>query len=299
MKTSSKLLTIFMVVLSVFTFAQKSNLKKDLEKIIDGKQATIAVSVLSLEDNFDLNINGDKKLPMLSVFKFPIALAVLDRVDKGKFTIHNPILVSRTQLLPKTWSPMRDQLPKRGNVKVKLSQIINYTVAKSDNNGADILLRLIGGAPNVQKFIDNQGIKDFSVKFNEEEMHKVSDFIYQNYITTKSLNRLFKKFFQGDILSKESTDFLMKTLEETTTGSNRLIAQLPTNTVVAHKTGTSFTENGFTPAVNDAGIVTLPNGKHYAISVFVTDSKENEETNEKIIADISKKVWDYFNSNKK
>jgi hypothetical protein len=65
-------------------------------------------------------------------------------------------------------------------------------------------------------------------------------------------------------------------------------------TVVAHKTGTSATQNGVTAATNDAGIVTLPNGKHYAISVFVSDSKEDEATNEKIIADISKKSLGLF-----
>ena len=103
-----------------------------------------------------------------------------------------------------------------------------------------------------------------------------------------------KKFYDQKIVSKTSTEFLMKTREAASTGKNRLIAQLPENTVVAHKTGTSATQNGVTAATNDAGIVTLPNGKHYAISVFVSDSKEDEATNEKIIADISKKVWDYF-----
>ena len=137
-------------------------------------------------------------------------------------------------------------------------------------------------------------LEDFVKAFNEEEMHKVNDFQYQNYTTTNSMNNLLKKFYDQKIVSKTSTEFLMKTMEETSTGKNRLIAQLPENTVVAHKTGTSATQNGVTAATNDAGIVTLPNGKHYAISVFVSDSKEDEATNEKIIADISKKVWDYF-----
>jgi beta-lactamase class A len=71
-------------------------------------------------------------------------------------------------------------------------------------------------------------------------------------------------------------------------------------TLVAHKPGTSDTnEQGVTAAVNDIGIVTLPNAKHFAISVFVSNSKENGETNEKIIADISKLTWDYFISNSK
>lgn len=293
-----KLLTLLFVINFVFSFAQKSTLKKDLEKIIQGKQATVAVSVNSLDDNFNLNINGDKKLPMQSVFKFHIALAVLDHVDKGDFTVNNLILVTRNQLKDNTWSPMRERFPKTGNLKIRLSQILNYTVSESDNNGADILIRMLDGPALVEKFINQQGIKDFSIKFNEEEMHKITDRQYQNYTTTNSLNQLFKKFYEGQVLSKESTEFLMKALLETNTGKNRLIAQLPKGTLVAHKTGTSFTENGLTAATNDAGIVTLPNGKHYAISVFVSDSKENEETNEKIIADISKKVFDYFSENK-
>jgi beta-lactamase class A len=50
---------------------------------------------------------------------------------------------------------------------------------------------------------------------------------------------------------------------------------------------------------NDIGIVFLPNGKHYFISVFVTNSREDAGTNEKIIAGISKATWDYFTSNRK
>lgn len=290
-----KVFTFLLFTLSLLSFAQKSALKKELKKIIDGKNATVAVSVLSLDDaHLNLNINGDKKLPMQSVFKFHIALAVLDRVDKGEFKLDGRILIARPWLLKNTWSPMREQLPPKGNVKTLLSRIIKFTVADSDNNGADILIRLIGGTPEVQKFMNSKDVKDFSIKFNEEEMHKVNDFQYQNYTTTNSMNNLLKKFYDQKIVSKTSTEFLMKTMEAASTGKNRLIAQLPENTVVAHKTGTSATQNGVTAATNDAGIVTLPNGKHYAISVFVSDSKEDEATNEKIIADISKKVWDYF-----
>ena len=290
-----KVFTFLLFTLSLLSFAQKSALKKELKKIIDGKNATVAVSVLSLDDaHLNLNINGDKKLPMQSVFKFHIALAVLDRVDKGEFKLDGRILIARPWLLENTWSPMREQLPPKGNVKTLLSRIIKFTVADSDNNGADILMRLIGGTPEVQKFMNSKDVKDFSIKFNEEEMHKVNDFQYQNYTTTNSMNNLLKKFYDQKIVSKTSTEFLMKTMEEASTGKNRLIAQLPENTVVAHKTGTSATQNGVTAATNDAGIVTLPNGKHYAISVFVSDSKEDEATNEKIIADISKTVWDYF-----
>ncbi len=86
-------------------------------------------------------------MPMLSVFKFHIALAVLNQVDKGNLTLDQKILIKKSDLLENTWSPLREKYPD-GNVELPLSEIITYTVAQSDNNGCDILLRLIGGTKN-------------------------------------------------------------------------------------------------------------------------------------------------------
>ena len=84
-------------------------------------------------------------------------------------------------------------------------------------------------------------------------------------------------------------------MTETKTGQNRIKGQLPQGIAVAHKTGTSDTnKEGITAAVNDVGIITLPDGKHVAIAVFITNSREDVATNEKIISDISRAVWDNF-----
>ena len=294
MTTIHKFIALLIVVFSVFSYAQKSGLKKDLTTIIKGKQATVAVSVLSLDDHFSLEINGNKKLPMLSVFKFHIALAVLCQVDEGKLSLDQNIFIKKSELLLNTWSPIREKYPD-GNIEMPLGELIKYTVAQSDNNGCDILLRLIGGTETVQKFIDHQGIKNFQIKADEEKMHQGYEFMYWNWTTTNAANLLLKRFYEGKILSKNSTGFLMKILVETSTGATKLVAQLPKGTLVAHKTGSSGKdEKGLTVAENDIGIVTLPNGKHYAISVFVSDSMESEETNTKMIAAISKIVFDYF-----
>jgi beta-lactamase class A len=41
------------------------------------------------------------------------------------------------------------------------------------------------------------------------------------------------------------------------------------------------------------GIVILPDGKKFAIALFVSDSMENEKTNDGIMADVAKVIWDY------
>ena len=286
---------LFFFFATLFSFAQKQDLKKEINAITNDKNATVAVSVTGIDFPLHFeNKNGEKKLPMLSVFKFHIALAVLNKVDQGKLKLDQPIFIKKADLLENTWSPIREKY-QNGNIEMPLSELIKYTVAKSDNNGCDLLLRLIGGTETVQKFINNKGIKNFTIKADEAQMHKGYEFMYWNTTTTNDSNLLLMNFFDGKVLSKNSTSFLMKTMIETTTGTTKIVAQLPKGTPVAHKTGSSGKdEKGLTIAENDIGIITLPNGKHYAISVFVSDSMETEETNTKMIADISKRVFDYF-----
>ena len=286
---------LFFFFATLFSFAKKQDLKKEINAITNDKNATVAVSVTGIDFPLHFeNKNGEKKLPMLSVFKFHIALAVLNKVDQGKLKLDQPIFIKKADLLENTWSPIREKYPD-GNIEMPLSELIKYTVAKSDNNGCDLLLRLIGGTETVQKFINNKGIKNFTIKADEAQMHKGYEFMYWNTTTTNDSNLLLMNFFDGKVLSKNSTSFLMKTMIETTTGTTKIVAQLPKGTPVAHKTGSSGKdEKGLTIAENDIGIITLPNGKHYAISVFVSDSMETEETNTKMIADISKRVFDYF-----
>jgi beta-lactamase class A len=286
---------LLFLFISAFSLAQTTALEQKINSIVNNKNATVGVSVLGIEDQFNYNKNGEKKLPMQSVFKFHIATAVLDIVDKGKLSLDKKILIKKSDLLDDTWSPLRDKYP-NGNIELPLSKIIDFTVAQSDNNGCDILLRLVGGTASVQKFMNSKGIKNFQIKFNEEEMHKNWDAQYQNYSTTNSGTEILKKFYQGKLLSKKSTDYLMQVMLGTKTGTNKLVEQLPKNTPIAHKTGSSGkNKNGLTGAENDMGIITLPDGKHYAIAVFVSNSTETDVINCKIISDVSKAVWDDFN----
>lgn len=291
-----KKIGLFLLLISSLAAAQKSALEQKISSITQGKKATVGVSVLGFENNFKYSKNGDKKLPTLSVFKFHIACAVLDLVDQKKLSLEQKLFLKKEDLLENTWSPIREKYPE-ANVSLSLSEILDYTVSLSDNNGCDILLRLIGGPQTVQKFMDSKGVKDFQIKYNEDEMHKKNwKALYENYSTPNSAVQVLKKFYDGALLSKKSTDYLMQIMLGTKTGTNKIIEQLPKETPVAHKTGSSGKpDNVLTVAENDMGIITLPNGKHYAIAIFVSNSTETEVVNCKTVSDISKAVWDDFN----
>lgn len=292
--TNMKKISLLLVFASTFLLAQKSVLENKISSLIQNKNATVGVAILKFEEPYSISINGDKKLPMLSVFKYHLGLTILDLVDQGKMNLSKKILIKKSDLIKGTWSPIREKYP-NGNITLTLSELLKYSIADSDNIGTDLLIEMIGGTETIQKFIDKKGIKDFVVKADEKQMHKGYEFMYWNTTTAISANDVLKKLYDGKILSKKSTATMMKILLETSTGATKIVAQLPKGTPVAHKTGSSGKdEKGMTVAENDIGIITLPNGKHYALSVFVSDSMESEETNTKIVADISKAVWDEF-----
>ena len=288
-----KKLTILFLLISIFSFAQKAELKKEISKITEGKKATVAVSVLGIDFPFQYNNNNaEKKLPMQSVFKYHIALAVLDLVDQGKLSLDQKVFIKKSELLPNTWSPIREKNPE-GNFEMPISELIEYSVAMSDNVGCDVLLRLIGGPKVVHDFLISKGAKDTQIVYNEEIMQSAWKNQYENYTTMKSATRLLKDFYKGKILSKKSTEFLLAVMYRTSTGLNKIVEQLPKYAKVAHKTGSSGKNDaGLTGAENDIAIITLPNGKTYAIAIFVSDSTESYDVNCKMISDISKVVFE-------
>ena len=288
-----KKITILFLLISIFSFAQKAELKKEISKITEGKKATVAVSVLGIDFPFQYNNNNaEKKLPMQSVFKYHIALAVLDLVDQGKLSLDQKVFIKKSELLPNTWSPIREKNPE-GNFEMPISELIEYSVAMSDNVGCDVLLRLIGGPKVVNDYIVSKGVKNTQIVYNEELMQSAWKNQYENYTTMKSATRLLKDFYKGKILSKKSTEFLLAVMYRTSTGLNKIVEQLPKYAKVAHKTGSSGRNDaGLTGAENDIAIITLPNGKTYAIAIFVSDSTESYDVNCKMISDISKVVFE-------
>ena len=288
-----KKLTILFLLISIFSCAQKAELKKEISKITEGKKATVAVSVLGIDFPFQYNNNNaEKKLPMQSVFKYHIALAVLDLVDQGKLSLDQKVFINKSELLPNTWSPIREKNPE-GNFEMSISELIEYTVAMSDNVGCDVLLRLIGGPKVVHDFLISKGVKETQIVYNEEIMQSAWKNQYENYTTMKSATKLLKDFYKGKILSEKSTEFLLAVMYRTSTGLNKIVEQLPKFAKVAHKTGSSGKNDaGLTGAENDIAIITLPNGKTYAIAIFVSDSTESYDVNCKMISDISKVVFE-------
>jgi beta-lactamase class A len=271
----------------------QQNLREQMEKIALDAQGKVGASVTLLETGETVSFNGDQKFPMQSVYKFPIGMTLLNQVDKGALKLEQKVRVEKNDLGPaKIHSPLRDKYP-RGNVELSVRELLRYMIVESDGTASDVLLRTAGGADGVNAYLHELGVTEVVIATTEKEMAASEDVQYRNRATPDAMVGLLRTFYEGRGLSAGSRTLLLQLMTETGTGPHRLKGQLPAGTIVAHKTGTSNTVEGLTRATNDVGLITLPDGRHLAIAVFVSDSKAETDAREGVIARIARAAYDW------
>ena len=273
---------------TTFNTNDENELRARIEQVSRAAQGRIGVTATVLETGESVSLNGEQRFPMQSVYKFPIAMAVLAQVDQGKLKLDQKIRVEASDIIQQ--SRILDE--KSQGMEFSLAELLKYMVSESDNTACDVLLRLLSEARIVTEYLRGLGVNDIVVANTEKELGQDTAVQYRNYATPDAAVVLLRAFHQGKGLSKSSQALLRRLMTETSTGLKRIKGLLPNGTVVAHKTGTSRTVDGVTAATNDVGLVTLPNGKRLAIAVFVSDSKADDATREEVIAKVAQAAWD-------
>jgi beta-lactamase class A len=275
---------------------QKSNtkLRFQIQTLTAFYHATIGIAVIHIETGDTFTLNNDKQFPMQSVYKFPLAITVLHLVDEHKLSLSQKVHVTKEDVAPPTWSPLKQKYPE-GNVDATLADLLYYSVSMSDNVACDLLFKIIKGPKQSTNYMRKLGFKDINLLHTEHQMHSDMSLQFKNWSSAMGMSKLLQGFYKQQYLSDSSNNFLMHLMTESSNSFMRIKALLPPEITVAHKTGTSGEDdNGVRSACNDVGLITLPDGTHLALTVFVSRSKETYENDEKIIALISKAVYENF-----
>lgn len=273
--------------------AAQNKLREQVEQIAGGARGRIGAAVTVVETGESLvALNADQRFPMQSVYKLPIAIAVLRQVDSGALELEQKVKVEKSDFISgRQHSPIRDKNPR--GAKLSLRDLLRLAVSESDGTASDVLMRLAGGAEFILKDLRSIGVNGVMVVNTEKEFGENQSLQYQNWAQPESVIVLLRALQEGRGLSTDSRALLLQLMAESIPGPKRIKGRLPAGTVVAHKTGTSGTENGMTAATNDVGLVTLPDGRHLAIAVFVSDSPADEKVREDVIAQIARAAWDW------
>jgi beta-lactamase class A len=265
-------------------------------------------------------VNAEQQFPMASTFKVPIAGTVLSQVDNGRLKLDqlvpvDPNMMVESEGLAETFS--------HPGVSVSVENLLELMLTVSDNTATDTLEKLVGGPAVVTQWVRSQGIaglrvdrdtagmiRDFyglpngpsfpdsltaGLKANpnlEEKGDKPDpkfDADPRDTATPAAMAQLLERIYTGKALSPASTKLLGEIQQRNTTGKARIRARLPAGTVVAEKTGT------IGGSVNNVGVISLPgDGGKLIVAVFIKQSNKPIEDRERVIADISRALYDYY-----
>nr|AIA17117.1 ClassA_beta_lactamase [uncultured bacterium]AIA17144.1 ClassA_beta_lactamase [uncultured bacterium] len=271
---------------------QKTGLEKQFEEIARKSGGRVGVRAMLLATGETFSLNENERFPMQSVYKLPIAMAVFGRIEAGTIKLEQMLRIGGGEVLKGSTALPAEKYP--DGTERSVEELLGLMVSESDNTASDALLRLAGGPREVMNYLKKLGINDMVVANFEKEMHADWQAQYRNYATPSAAVELLRAIDEANGISPPNKTRLLKFLTESPTGPRRLKGLLPEGAVVAHKTGTSATRNNLTPATNDIGILTLPDGRRFAIAVFVADSSADQATREETIARITRAAWTYW-----
>lgn len=265
---------------------------QDITRTFPGK-----VGISLITDRGDtIGINDTDTFPLMSVMKFHQALAVCDFLNSLRISLDTSLTVVSSELNPKTYSPMLKEYPDGGTFTIR--QLMDYSLIQSDNNASNILYNRMVNVHEVNRFahemIQEQDTSAaFHILYSEETMGMEINKARANWSTPLAASRLMSVFHDNRNVNPYFS-YLWNTMSKCRTGENRIPRHLidPGLTIV-HKTGTGGTlADGTVFSVNDVAC-TVADGKHYMLSVFVSDAHCQFAQCEEFIANVSKIIYDY------
>ena len=138
----------------------EQNLEQRLKTISDRAQGNVGLSVIHIESGKAISINGKSQLPLYSVFKLPLAVAILKEVEENRLRLDQKILVTPEDIVPGT----------PGNTALwvnpgehTIEALIDFSIARSDNTSTEKLLQLAGGPAKVTERMRSLGFQNLDI----------------------------------------------------------------------------------------------------------------------------------------
>ncbi|MFT4257144.1 MAG: class A beta-lactamase [Pseudoxanthomonas sp.] len=283
----------------------------------------IGVQALDLRSGRSASVNADVAFPMASTVKLPVAVHILSLVDEGKLDLHQQVLLKEGDIYPAMGGPIDTYLTPGSALTVR--DLLQMMLTISDNNAADILIKLGGGAQAVDARMHALGVRGIrvdryiwemlanfhgdldasaqaplaladyarlaSARQSPEDYRRFKQ-IYnddpRDTSTPAGMASLLQLIWQGKALKPETTDVLKQILRDCRTGQARLKGMLPDGTPVAHKTGS------VDDVANDVGVISLPANKGDVVIAVFVKSAQDDAAKDKAIAQVARAVHDYF-----
>ena len=295
-----------------------------------GFDGEVGIAVRDVATGWTIDWHGDRFYPQQSVSKFWVAITALQRADAGELDLDQSVTLTR-QDLTLFHQPIAARIGPNGYTTT-LGELMFRALTESDNTANDAVLRRAGGPAAVRAMLERNRLE--GVRFGPGERLLQSGIAglqwqpafsegnafyqarnsvpidrrreaFERYIddpvdgaTPRGITAGLARLQRGELLSRASTSRLLSILSQVRTGPQRLRGGLAPGWSIGHKTGSGQILNGVQAGYNDIGIITSPDGRHYAIAVMIGRTSVPNLTRMQLMQNVTRAVIAYDEATK-
>ena len=216
-------------------------LRERLGDYIKQQKLNVSIYVESLRNGAQMGINEDIGLYPASLNKLPVAILVMDRIEKGKLSLDTMLQINNSDRNDPT-----SEFYKSKESKVTVKVLIEKMLKESDNTAFYTLLRLIDKR-DLEILLNYYSLNPESTYFNPKKQNE-----HSNFVTPIEISNIFTSLYLSTVLTSKDSEYVLSLLTATDFDIKK-IALLPENVRVAHKFG-SYYANG-AKYFHDCGII--------------------------------------------
>jgi beta-lactamase class A len=245
------------------------------------KGGRLGVAVMDTATGARFSARGDERFAFCSTFKFLLAAAVLDRVDRGQDSLDRRVPIAASDLLGN--SPVTEK--NVGPQGLSVAAMCEAAITRSDNAAANLLLPAVGGPAGLTRYVRNLGDPMFLLDHNEPALNDVKPGQLPNTTTPRAMLGDMDRILLGTALSPGSRTRITGWLEANRTGGKRLRPGVPKDWRVGDKTGTW--DAG---ASNDIAILWPPGREPILVVAFLMAPGASGERRDAALAAVGRAV---------
>ena len=264
-------------ILQIVSSGEIQNLAQKIDSIANKyKGLTPHVYAYDFSTGETLNYNGEEEVPVASMIKIPILFEYFKQVEEGNKDL-SPNRKIIFEDYHKTSGSGHLQYQGTGGV-YSMDYMLDVMITQSDNSATNLILDYIGGKEAMNSAFRRWGL-------NKSRMNNwLPDLNGTNQMTARDIATILYNFDNPKFINNQSREYIRKYMSNLPT--QKLIkAGLPQDAILLHKTG------DIGKSLADAGIIYLPNGQKYILSIIVS-RPHNDYRAREIIEEISKVVYE-------
>jgi beta-lactamase class A len=222
----------------------------------------LGVSVLDTSTGERTGYRADERFAMCSTFKFLLAAAVLQRVDRHAEKLDRVIAIPPKPLIGN--SPITE-LHAGGSMTI--STLCEAALTRSDNTAANLLLATIDGPQGLTGFCRSIGDPVTRLDRTETSLNEARPGDPRDTTSPVAMLNDLNHILLGDVLAPPSRQQLTAWMEANQTGLDKLRADLPAGWHAADKTG-----NNGENTLNDIAVLWPGGRKPIIVAAYITSA---------------------------